>query len=70
MCESYKLIGVVDENLFTSQDDKIKTIRLINVLNDESNYSFEIVTESLNDEHELVNSLIGKKISIEVKVID
>ena len=34
MCESYKLIGVVDENLFTSQDDKIKTIRLINVLND------------------------------------
>ncbi len=70
MCESYKLIGVVDENLFTSQDDKIKTIRLINVLNDESNYSFEIVSESLNDEHELVNSLIGKKISIEVKVID
>ena len=44
MCESYKLIGVVDENLFTSQDDKIKTIRLINVLNDESNYSFEIVS--------------------------
>ena len=70
MCESYKLIGVLDENLFTSQDDKIKTIRLINVLNDESNYSFEIVSESLNDEHELVNSLIGKKISIEVKVID
>ena len=70
MCESYKLIGAVDENLFTSQDDKIKTIRLINVLNDESNYSFEIVSESLNDEHELVNSLIGKKISIEVKVID
>ncbi len=70
MCESYKLIGVVDENLFTSQDDKIKTIRLINVLNDESNYSFEIVSESLNNEHELVNSLIGKKISIEVKVID
>ena len=70
MCESYKLFGVVDENLFTSQDDKIKTIRLINVLNDESNYSFEIVSESLNDEHELVNSLIGKKISIEVKVID
>lgn len=66
----YKLEGKVDENLYSSEDNKVKTIRLIDIEDISSNYSFEIVSESNNCNHELIDSLLGKKILIEVKVIE
>ena len=68
MCD-YKLEGNADDCLFLSDDKKVKSIRLINIEND-NNYSFEIISESNDENHKIIDSLLGKKISIEVKVID
>lgn len=70
MGENYKLEGNANDWLYVSDDNKIKTIRLIKVGDGNSNHSFEIVSESENGNHELINSLLGKKISIEVNVLD
>lgn len=66
------MVGNTNDNLFVSKDGKIKTIRLIrdmSVGDSEKNYSFEIISESADGEHKLIDSLVGRKISIEVKII-
>jgi len=65
-----KLVGNVDENLCSSADGKIKTVRLINVVNENINYSFEIVSEDNSEDHLLLNSLLGKNIEITVTVVE
>lgn len=65
----YKLEGNTDNNLCVSNDNKVKLIRLLNV-EENNNYSFEIISESENGKHEIIDSLLGKKISIEVKILD
>lgn len=64
------LEGNVDDHLCVSPDHKLKTIRLINLIDDTSNYTFEIVSESEFGDHKIIDDLLGKKISIEVKVLD
>lgn len=64
-----KLEGLASDCLYVSGN--VKTIRLINIdENSNSNFSLEIVSESENGDHELIDSLIGKKISIEVKILE
>jgi hypothetical protein len=65
-----KLTGFANDSLYSSDNNKIKTIRLIGSEDDGSNYSFEIVSESEKGKHSIIDSLLGKEISIEVKVIE
>lgn len=64
------LEGYADDSLCLSSDNKLKIIRLINVINSNENFSLEIVSESEFGEHNIIDSILGKKISIEVKILD
>ena len=64
------LEGYADDSLCLSSDNKLKTIRLINVINVYENLSLEIVSESEFGEHIFIDSMLGKKISIEVKILE
>ena len=67
---SYKLEGNANDCLYESEDNKVKTIRLI-CDQGASNYSFEIISESESgNEYTIVDALKNHRISIEVKIID
>ena len=68
--ENLKLEGNTNDSFYASEKGDIKTIRLMHVEDDLSNYSFEITSESAEGKHPLIDLLTGKKISIEIKIIE
>ena len=65
-----KLVGNVNESLCASKDGKIKTIRLVNVVNENINYSLEFVSEDNSEDHVIIESLLGKNVDITMTIAD